>query len=193
MKKDLDAQTLLFPTPTLVVGTYDAEGKPNAMTAAWGGICCSRPPCVTISLRKATYTYNSLMEGKVFTLNVPGKEHMAEMDYFGIASGRDRDKFAEAKLTPVKGQFVNAPYIEEFPLNLECKIVHIVDLGLHTQFVGEVLGIKVDEALVADDTPMIEQIMPIIYAPDSRNYYAVGEEIGKAYSVGKTVGVWPEK
>ena len=110
MKKDIASQTLLFPTPVLVVGTYDAAGKPNAMTAAWGGICCSKPPCVTVSLRKATYTYDSLVKNKAYTLNVPGKGQMVEADYFGIASGRNEDKLAAASLTPVRSTFVNAPY-----------------------------------------------------------------------------------
>ena len=192
MKKDIGAKTLLFPTPVLVVATYDSKWNPNAMTAAWGGICCSTPPCVTISLRKATYSYNSLMERRVYTVNIPGKEHAREADYFGIASGRDENKFAVAGLTPVKSDFIDAPYIDEFPLNLECKIVHIADLGLHTQFVGEIVNIKADEALLGNDQkPMIEQIMPLMFAPDSRNYYTVGEEIGKAFSIGKSLAGQP--
>jgi len=186
MKKDIGPKTLLFPTPVLIVATYDAAGKPNAMNAAWGGICCSDPPCVTVSLRKATYTYESLMEKKVYTLNIPGKKYAVEADYLGIASGRDVDKFAATGLTPVRSGTVDAPYIEEFPINLECKIVHIADLGLHTQFVGEVLNIKADEGLL-EGPPMIEQIMPLIFAPDSRGYYTVGEAIGKAFSIGKAL------
>jgi len=186
MKKNIEAKPVLFPTPVLVVATYDKEGNPNAMTAAWGGICCSSPPCVTISLRKATYTYSSLMETKAYTINVPGKRHVREADYFGIGSGRNEDKFAVTSLTPVKSEHVNAPYINEFPLNLECKVVHVIDLGLHTQFVGEIVNIKVDELMEDNEQqPLIEQIMPLIFAPSSRNYYTIGEEVGKAFSIGK--------
>ena len=189
MKKDIGAKTLLFPTPVLVVATYDSDGKPNAMTAAWGGICCSDPPCVTISLRKATYTYSSLMETKAYTINIPGEQYIKEADYFGIASGRNEDKFAATGLTAVRSENVNAPYISEFPLNLECKVVHIADLGLHTQFVGEVVNVKVDSALHENDRqPLIKQIKPIIFSPDNRNYYIVGEEAGKAFSIGKAIG-----
>ena len=188
MKKDIGAKTLLFTTPVLVVATYDCDGKPNAMTAAWGGICCSDPPCVTISLRKATYTYGNLMETKAYTINVPGEKYTKEADYFGIASGKNEDKFAVTGLTPVKSEFVNAPYINEFPLNLECKVVHVVDLGLHTQFVGEVVNVKVDNSLHENDRqPLIEQIEPLIFAPDSRSYYSIGSEVGKAFSVGKSI------
>ena len=186
MKKDIGAKTLLFPTPVLVVATYDKDGKPNAMTAAWGGICCSNPPCVTVSLRKATYTYGSLMETKAYTINIPGEQYIKEADYFGIASARDEDKFAVTGLTPIKSDFVNAPYISEFAVNLECKVVHIADLGLHTQFVGEVVNVKVESDLHENDQqPLIEQIRPIIFSPDSGRYYSVGKVVGKAFLVGK--------
>jgi len=188
MKKDIGAKTYLFPTPVILVATYDTDGKPNAMTAAWGGICCSDPPCITVSLRKATYTYDSLISRKAYTANILGKRYAVEADYFGIASGRDADKFAVTGFTPVKSDFVDAPYIIECPLNLECKIVHIADLGLHTQFVGEVVNVKVDEQFLENDgLPMIEQIMPLIYAPDNRFYYTIGEKIGKAFSIGKAL------
>ncbi len=73
MKKSIGANTILYPTPVLIVGTYDKDGKPNGMTAAWGGICCSKPPCVTVSLRKATYSYGSIVESKAYTLSIPVK------------------------------------------------------------------------------------------------------------------------
>ena len=188
MKKDMGAKTLLFPTPVLVVATYDRAGKPNAMTAAWGGICCSEPPCVTVSVRKSRLTYDNLMETKAYTVNIPGKAHMREADYFGIFSGKDEDKFAAAKLTPVKSEYVNAPYINEFPLNLECKVIQILDLGAHTQFIGEVMNVKVDETMAEDEkTPLIEQIKPLVFAPGSGCYYTVGEEVGKAFSAGKAI------
>ena len=188
MKKDIGAKTILFPTPVLVVTTYDNIGNANAMTAAWGGICCSDPPCVTVSLRKARYTYTSIMEKKAYTINIPGKSHAKEVDYFGFASGKNEDKFAKTGLTPIRSEFVDAPYIDEFPINLECKVVHIIQLGVHTQFVGEIVNVKIDDAIIENDqTPMIEQIMPLIYAPNSNNYYTVGEEIGKAFSIGKAV------
>jgi len=87
------------PTPVLVVGTYDKEGRPNAMTAAWGGICCSRPPCLAIALRKATYTYGNVVARKAFTINIPSARQAAEVDYFGMVSGKERDKFAMTGLT----------------------------------------------------------------------------------------------
>ena len=142
MKKSFGAKTLVFPTPVWVVGTYDGEGRPNAMSAAWGGICCSQPPCLAVSLRKATYTYGNIVARKAFTINVPSETHAREADYIGMVSGKNVDKFAAAGLTPIRSSLVDAPYIEEFPLVVECRLLHTIEIGLHTQFVGEILDVK---------------------------------------------------
>ncbi|GKT30785.1 flavin reductase family protein, partial [Aduncisulcus paluster] len=92
------------------------------MTIAWGGICCSSPPMLTISLRKATYTYGSIMERGAYTVSIPSVQHAAEADYFGMASGRDKDKFAVSGLTPGRSDVVDAPYVDEFPFIFECKV-----------------------------------------------------------------------
>jgi len=81
MKKSLGAKTLIFPNPVLMIGTYDQDGKPNLMNAAWGGICCSDPPCVTVSLRKARYSYAGIIERKAFTVGIACESRMAEADY----------------------------------------------------------------------------------------------------------------
>ena len=178
----------MYPTPVLVVCTYDDEGNPNAMTAAWGGICCSSPPCIAISLRGATYTYGSLMSKKAFTINIPSENYVKEADYFGMVSGKKEDKFAKTGLTPVKSDIVDAPYIREFPVNLECKIIQVFELGLHTQFIGEVLDAKIDETIQEKgDKSIIEQIKPLIFTPDSRDYFGIGKQIGKAFSIGKEI------
>src|SRR6185369_14509711 len=128
MKKSVGAKTLLFPTPVLMVGTYDQAGKPNLMNAAWGGICCSEPPCVTVSLRKSRYSYDAIIERKAFTVGIACESRMTEADYLGIASGRDADKFAVTGLTPIRSELVDAPYAEEFPLVLECRLLHTLEL-----------------------------------------------------------------
>lgn len=185
MKKSIGAKTIAYPTPAWVIGTYDKEGKPNVMTAAWAGICCSQPPCVAVSLRKATYSYASLMERRAFTVNIPSQKYAAETDYFGIASGRDEDKFKTAGLTAVKSDLVDAPYVAEFPLILECRIIHVHEIGKHTQFIGEILDVKADEEVLdKKGYPDIEKIKPIIYAPTIRKYYGIGEYLGDGYTVG---------
>jgi flavin reductase (DIM6/NTAB) family NADH-FMN oxidoreductase RutF len=186
MKKSLGAQTLAYPTPTWVVGTYDNDGKPNAMTVAWGGICSSDPPCVAVSLRKATYSFAALVARKAFTLSIPDEGHVKQADYFGSTSGREVDKFSWTGLTPVRSELVDAPYVGEFPLVLECQVTQIIELGLHTQFVGRILDVKADEdALGPEGTPMIERLKPIIFAPGSRAYYSVGPRLAKAFDVGR--------
>jgi flavin reductase (DIM6/NTAB) family NADH-FMN oxidoreductase RutF len=186
MKKSLGAKTLLYPAPVLVIGTYDSEGRANAMTASWGGICCSAPPCLAVSLRKATYTYGNLMEREAFTVNIPSEAQIKAADYFGMVSGKNEDKFKTIGLTPVKGEHVNAPYIKEFPLVIECRLVRSIEIGGHTQFIGEVMDVKADESILgAGEVPDIEKLKPVIFTPVSRNYYGIGKFLGKAFSIGK--------
>lgn len=186
MKKSLGAKTLVYPIPVWVIGTYNKEGKPNAATIAWGGICCSQPPCVGISLRKATYTYGNIVESKAFTVNVPSEKYVKEADYFGTVSGKNVDKFSEAGLTSVKSDLVDAPYVKEFPLVLECRLIQTIEIGLHTQFIGEIMDVKADELVLSDnDLPDIEKIKPVIFAPDGSGYYGIGKCLEEAFSIGK--------
>ncbi len=98
MKRSLGAKTIVHPAPVWVIGTYDSDGKPNVSDVAWGGICCSRPPCIAISLRKATYSYGNIAERRAFTVNIPSEKYVTEADYFGTISGRDADKFSWGKM-----------------------------------------------------------------------------------------------
>lgn len=189
MKKSVGAKTLLFPTPVLMVGTYDQAGNPNLMNAAWGGICCSQPPCIAVSLRKATYTYACIAERKAFTVGIACESRMVEADYAGIVSGRDVDKFAVAGLTPVRSELVDAPYAAEFPVVLECRLLQMVEIGLHTQFIGEIIDVKADADVFGDDGLLdIMKIRPLIFDTSHKGYHGIGPLLGKAFSVGKTKG-----
>lgn len=189
MKKSFGPKTLVFPTPVWCVGSYDTKGNPNVMTIAWGGICCSKPPCVTISLRKATYTYGNIIEKLAYTLSVPSERYVQEADYFGMASGRTADKFKETGLTPVRSELVDAPYVREFPMVLECSVIHHYEIGLHTHFVGEIVDVKVDEHMLDNDgMPDIEKIRPMIYSPEVKRYHGIGAPIGNAFEIGKKRG-----
>ena len=186
MKRSLGAKTIAYPTPVFLVGTYDAAGKPNIMTAAWAGICCSRPPCLTVSLREATYSHGSIKLKQAFTVSVPSAARVMEADYVGIYSGRDEDKFEALGLTPVASELVDAPYVQECPLVLECKLVQTHELGLHTQFVGQILDVKADEEVLDErGRPDICKVAPLIYAPGNQAYFAVGQQLAPAFSVGK--------
>ncbi|MBF0528446.1 MAG: flavin reductase family protein [Deltaproteobacteria bacterium] len=185
MKASLGAKTLGMPNPVWVIGSYNQTGRPNIMTAAWCGICCSQPPCIAVSLRKATYTYGNLMARKAFTANIPSENYAVQTDYVGMVSGRDTDKFETTGLTPVRSTIVDAPYINEFPLILECRVIHVAELGLHTQFVGEIMDVKAEETVLSENDPDLLKIKPIVFSPGSRHYYGIGPVLGPAFKIGK--------
>jgi flavin reductase (DIM6/NTAB) family NADH-FMN oxidoreductase RutF len=186
MKKSLGARTLLYPIPSIVVCTYDIDGRPNAMTAAWVGIVCSQPPCIGISLRKATLTYGAIMSRRAFTLNIPSEDFITQVDYFGLASGRDEDKLANVGLTTIDSVLVDAPYIKDFPVVIECKVINVVEIGLHTQFIGEIMDVKMEESILDEKgESSIKRIRPFIYSPDERCYYGIGEKLEKSFDCGK--------
>ena len=185
MKVSIGPKTMALPTPAWLVGTYDAAGKPNLMTVAWGGICCSKPPCLTVSLQKHRHSYAAIVERGAYTVSIASEADVAKVDYCGIVSGRDHDKFAACGFTPVRSDLVDAPYVAECPLVLECKVIRIEDLGMHTMFVGEVLDVKVDEAAMKDGKPDPLLIDPIVYAPEDRCYYGLGANLGLGFSIGK--------
>jgi len=185
MKKSLGAKTLALPAPVWVVGIYDMQGKPNMMTIAWGGICCSQPPCVTISLRKATYTYGCILDRKAYTISIPSVNHVKEVDYVGMVSGKNVDKFEMTKLTPVRSELVDAPYISEFPIVIECKLLHTLEIGLHTQFIGEIIDVKAEDAVLGkQDVADILKVKPFVFDTMKREYYGISEPIGTAFSIG---------
>ncbi|PKN07642.1 MAG: flavoredoxin [Deltaproteobacteria bacterium HGW-Deltaproteobacteria-8] len=189
MKQSLGAKTLAQPTPVWVVGSYDAAGKANIMTAAWGGICCSKPPCVTVSVRTERHTYAAIMARKAFTVSVPSQRHVAEADYVGMISGVAADKFAVTGLTATRSDLVDAPYVEEFPLVIECRLLETVDLGAHTQFIGEILDVKADaDILDTDGNIDLARLLPLIYSPGSSKYFGVGPVVAQAFNAGKKYG-----
>lgn len=186
MKKSIGAQTLAYPNPVWCVGAYDDQGKPNVMTIAWGGICNSKPVQITVSLRAATYTHGCIMARKAFTVSVPSRKYVAEADYYGMVSGRNTDKFTDTGLTPVRSDVVDAPFVGEFPLILECRLAHVHELGLHTQFIGEVADIKVDEEALNDKgLPTMGVVDPLVFGGGIREYWSLDAMIGSAFDIGK--------
>ncbi len=187
MKLDLPAQTILLPSPVLIIGTYGSDGKPNIMNAAWGGIASSKPPCISVSLREATLSYHNIKETSAFTVNIPSEKYFREADFVGMVSGREHDKFKETGLTPEKSKLVNAPIVKEFPYALECRLVRQIDLGSHTMFIGEIVGMVADgEALNPHQLPDIEKVRPMLWGSfGSPAYYGIGDKLGIAFTVGK--------
>jgi flavin reductase (DIM6/NTAB) family NADH-FMN oxidoreductase RutF len=186
MKKSLGAATLAMPTPVWVIGSYDKDGQPNLATIAWGGICSSEPAAVTISLRKSRYSYDSIMARRAFTVNIPSEAYVGAADYAGIASGRDADKFGVAGLTPVRSDLVDAPYVSEFPLVLECRLLQTVEVGIHTQFIGEIVDVKAEESVLDSNGFLdIKKVLPLVFSPADRIYYGVGGVVAKAFGIGR--------
>lgn len=188
MKKSIGAKTFLPVVPVLVVGSYDKKEKPNLMTCAWGGICCSVPPCINISLRKATYSHGNILLNKAFTVNILFTDMVKEADYYGLVSGREYDKFVETGITAVKSDIVNAPYGLEFPIVLECKLINSVEIGGHTEFIGEIMDIKVEDYLLDNEGKLqSEKLDPLYYIPELREYYCRGNQVGKGFEIGKNI------
>lgn len=186
MKQSLGPQTLAQPTPVWAVGAYAEDGKPNAMIAAWGGICSSDPACMAVSLRPNRHTYAGILKHKAFTISVCPASLAAEADYLGIVSGKKADKFADTGLTPVKSDCVNAPYIDQFPLVIECELRETLDLGAHILVVGEIRDVKCDQdKLVDGNHPDPEKILPLVFSPGTRAYHTLGKHVGQAFDMGK--------
>ena len=186
MKKSIGARTLHFPAPVWLVGTYDAQDHPNLMAASWAGICCSVPPCVMVAIRKARYTHANLLARQAFTLCVPSEDQVKIADYLGIVSGRKVDKFQKAGLTAVRSEVVDAPYAQEFPAVMECRLRQTVELGSHTQFIGEIMDVKVEAGMLDEHgAPLAAKLRPFAYL---NGYWALGNYLGDSYTVGKEIG-----
>ena len=177
-KKSLGVRAELHPKPAAVIGSYDQEGKPNIMTAAWIGISNSNPLSIAVSMRPATYSYGNLTETGAFTVNIPSSDMARYVDYAGRFSGRDVDKFKETGLTPVRAEFVNAPYVKEFPIVIECELTAMYELGSHRQFIGKVIDVKADEAILdANGRVDMALLNPLIYV--GGKYYESGGFVGE--------------
>lgn len=142
---------------------------------------------MSVSLRAATASHGNIMARKAFTISLPDEAHAAEADYAGLVSGRDHDKFAETGLTAVRSELVDAPYVEEFPLVLECRVVAVHELGLHTQFIGEVMDAKIDDSMLHEGHVDLARLRPILWSMDPSFYFGIGEPVGKAWTIGKTI------
>jgi flavin reductase (DIM6/NTAB) family NADH-FMN oxidoreductase RutF len=186
-KASLGARTVIIPTPVWVIGSYDKEGKPNVMTSSWVGICSSKPASLMTCLRKATYTHGNIMKRKAFTVNIASESSAHQAAYVGRVSGRNVNKFKKTGLTPIKSTLVDAPYIKEFPLIIECQMTKTVELGSHTMFIGEIRDVKTDQDILSEaGVPDIEKLKPFVFAPGSSKFYGIGQLLGNVSDLAKT-------
>ena len=174
---------MLYPLPVVMVSMADKYGKNNIITIAWAGTVCTNPPMVTISVRPERYSYPILKETGEFVINLTTKDLVYATDYCGVKSGRDVDKFMEMGLTPIAASIVRAPMIEESPVNLECRVKDVQELGSHAMFLAEVVAVHADERYMDEEHKFhLEKAEPIVYSHGA--YLLCGEQLGTfGYSV----------
>ena len=181
-KLKLGPQTVLYPMPAVLVGATVGE-KPNFMTAAWCGIAASKPPAISVALQKVRHTLKGIKEQGTFSINVPSAALAKQVDYCGIYSGKKRDK--SELFNVFFGILETAPLIQECPVNLECQVIHTLDLKSHELVIGEILETYVNGDCVTDEKPDPDKIDPLIYTPGVMQYQRLGEIVGKAFHMGK--------
>ena len=147
-KQTLSPQTILAPLPSALISCAGRDGKNNIITLAWVGVVNSDPPMISISIRQPRFSHGLIVETEEFVANIPTADMMEIADGCGMVSGREMDKFGYYGLTPVRGILEYAPYIEECPLNVECRVKQIINLGSHDLFLAEVVNILVDDAML---------------------------------------------
>lgn len=177
------AGNMLYPLPAVMVSCQRPGEKPNIITVAWTGTVCSSPAMVSISVRPERYSYDIIKETGEFVINLTTEALVHATDYCGVRSGKDVDKFQEMKLTAGKSVHVAAPYIEESPVNIECRVKEILELGSHHMFVAEVLGVDVDDSYLDENGKFrLNEAKPMVYSHGE--YFGLGKKLGSfGYSV----------
>jgi flavin reductase (DIM6/NTAB) family NADH-FMN oxidoreductase RutF len=182
-KTKIGPATLIYPMPTLLVGA-EVNGKPNFLAIAWAGIANGQPPMISVAVRPQRYTLKGIRQNETFSVNVPSVDLITEADYCGIRSGENVDKVAACNFKIFYGNVEKAPLIEQCPVNLECRVVQIIELGSHYLIVGRIEETHVSDDCLTDGKPDIEKIRPFIFVTPSRQYHAFGDVVAKAFSVG---------
>lgn len=178
--------TMIYPLPAVMVSCGETPEEYNIITIGWVGTICSEPPMCYISIRKSRLSHEIISKTKSFVINLTTKELAKATDWCGVKSGRDFDKFKEMKLTPIKASVVNAPIIIESPLNIECEVVEIKELGSHDMFIAKVVNINADDKLINPKTNSFELEKANLLAYSHGKYYTIGEKLGFfGYSVQK--------
>ena len=176
---------MLNPVPAVMVSVTDKDGRSNIITVAWAGTVCTNPPMVSISVRPSRYSYKMIEDTGEFVINLTNESLVKACDYCGVVSGRDVDKFKKTGLTPIPVEHVRAMGIGESPVNMECRVTEKRELGSHTMFIAEVVGVTVDDSYM-DETGKfhINESGLVMYSHGE--YFALGKNLGKfGFSVKK--------
>lgn len=176
---------LLNPLPAVMISCQRPGEKPNIITLAWVGTVCSDPPMVSISIRPERYSHDIIAETGEFVINLVDEKNAKAMDWCGVKSGRDFDKFREMHLTADASKTVAAPGIAECPVCLECKVKEVLELGSHDMFVAEITAVSVDDSYLDEDGRFKMNELGLI-AYNHGEYFTLGRRVGKfGYSVAK--------
>ena len=176
---------MLYPVPAVMVSCQREGGKPNIITVAWAGTICSDPAMLSISVRKNRYSYDIIKETKEFVVNLTTKQLCRVTDYCGVRSGRDVDKFQEMHLTPQPSEKVKAPGIAESPVNIECRVTQVLELGTHDMFLAEVVAVRVDDDYM-DEKGRFDLNAADLVTYSHGEYFTLGKNLGTfGYSVAK--------
>lgn len=170
--------TVLYPVPVVLVSCGTGE-RANIITLAWVGTLCSAPPLVGIGVRPSRHSHGLIKEAGEFVVNLPDAKHARWVDYCGIVSGRDEDKWATCGFTPATATEVQVPLIAECPVNIECRVQQVLSLGSHDLFIGQVVAVQVDEA-VLDERGHLDFARARPFAYLNGEYRQVGERLGTA-------------
>jgi flavin reductase (DIM6/NTAB) family NADH-FMN oxidoreductase RutF len=188
MKIMLGSSDTFFPIPAALVvsGTMN---KPNIITTAWIGMMSSTPPTVAISLRNTRYSLGLIQDSGEFTVNIPPANLFKEVDYCGLVSGRNTNKFEDAGFTPLKSAVVATPIIKECPFNMECKVTGELELGEWVMILGQIVETHADADKVdsLDQRIDIAKMKPLVYCASIREYWELGRKLGNGFSAGKDI------
>ena len=171
--------TLIYPLPALMVSCGENEAEYNILTVSWTGTICSDPAMCYISVRKSRHSYDIIKRSGCFVLNLTTEDMAYATDWCGVRSGKDYNKFAEMKLTAEKAQMVNAPIIKESPLNIECEVVEVKELGTHDMFIAKVVNVQADAKYINPETDAFDLKAAKLLAYSHGQYYGLGHKIGK--------------
>ena len=186
-KVAIGARTLLYPLPTVLVGA-NVDGRPNFSAYAWCGIVNSHPPMLSVAFQHQRQTLKGVKQNGTFSVNIPSVDQVKEADYCGIVSGRDTDKVADCKFNIFYGEITKAPLISECPLNLECRVVHILNLGSHEMVVGQIEEVYATESCLTNGEPDVTKMKPFLWITrPTDQYWDFGKPIADAHRVGKQV------
>lgn len=176
---------MLYPVPAVMVSCQRENEKPNIITVAWAGTICANPAMLSISVRPERYSYNIIKETKEFVVNLVTSDLAYATDYCGVKSGRDVDKFKEMNLHKSISKVVKAPGIEESPVNIECCVKEIKELGSHHMFIAEVVSVNIDDKYM-DKTGKFNLNKAGLVSYSHGEYFELGKKLGKfGYSVAK--------